>query len=82
MRCFTDSEDDTAEVANPKTYAKVAELLDIDKKRFSWTLRNYCLMEYGTVLQRKTTPDQARDASIFTTILDLNAYKEIIWSNY
>lgn len=42
--------------------AKVAELLELDEKKFEWALVNYCLVQSGVAEKRKHTNDEARDA--------------------
>lgn len=41
---------------------KVAKLLEVDEKKFEWTLVNYCLVQGGKAEKRKHTNDEARDA--------------------
>lgn len=41
---------------------KVAELLELDEKKFEWALVNYCLVQGGMAEKRKHTNDEARDA--------------------
>lgn len=60
--CFVDGDDASGEVENPEYCDKVAELLGIDSKKFSWALTNYCIVEKGTAVRRKNTSDQAREA--------------------
>lgn len=51
-----------SELENPETAAKVANLLDVDEKKFQWALLNYCIVAQGTAQRRRHTPDEARDA--------------------
>lgn len=60
--CFKDSNENTAEIENPKYCDRVAELLSIDSKKLSWALINYCFIDKGTAVRRKNTSNQARDA--------------------
>lgn len=41
---------------------KIAELLELDEKKFEWSLVNYCLVQSGVAEKRKHTNDEARDA--------------------
>lgn len=41
---------------------KVAQLLEVDEKKFEWALVNYCLVQGGLAEKRKHTNDEARDA--------------------
>lgn len=41
---------------------KVAQILELDEKKFEWSLVNYCLVKGGVAEKRKHTNDGARDA--------------------
>lgn len=41
---------------------KVAQLLEVDEKKFEWSLVNYCLIKGGAAEKRKHSIDEARDA--------------------
>lgn len=41
---------------------KVAQLLEVDEKKFEWALVNYCLVQAGAAEKRKHSIDEARDA--------------------
>lgn len=55
---------------------KVAQLLELDEKKFEWALVNYCLVQSGVAEKRKHTNDEARDArdvlagTIYTRLVD------------
>lgn len=51
-----------AVVENIDEAQKVAKLLELDEKKFEWSLVNYCLVQSGTAEKRKHTNDDARDA--------------------
>lgn len=51
-----------AVVENVEVSQIVAKLLNIDEKKFQWTLENYCVIKSGTAERRKHTSDEARDA--------------------
>lgn len=59
--CFEENDEGNAEIENPEYCDRVAEMLNIENKKFSWALTNYCLVEQGTAIRRKNTSDQARD---------------------
>lgn len=59
---FNENEEGMAEVENPESCAKVAELLGIDEKKFIWALTNYCFIDQGTAVRLRNTSNQARDA--------------------
>lgn len=40
----------------------MAELLNIDEKKFVWALLNYCAIVKGNVVRRKHTCDEAKEA--------------------
>jgi myosin III len=52
----------------------VAQLLDLDEKKFSWALVNYCLIEKGSAVKMQQSPDDAelaRDALARTMYMRL-----------
>ncbi|XP_071448821.1 neither inactivation nor afterpotential protein C isoform X2 [Hetaerina americana] len=54
-----------AEIENPETAIKVAGLLGVDEKKFTWALVNYCFIEGGNAQRRrhsKSEAEEARDA--------------------
>lgn len=51
-----------AAVENSDVSQKVAKLLNVDDKKFQWSLENYCLIQSGSAERRKHTSDEARDA--------------------
>lgn len=51
-----------ASIDNPELVTKVAKLLKVDEKKFSWALTNYCVIKNGTAERRKHTVDEAREA--------------------
>ena len=51
-----------ATIENPEIVAKVAKLLKVDEKKFSWALTNYCVIKNGTAERRKHTVDEAKEA--------------------
>lgn len=59
---FKEGRDGTAEIENPEEAKKVAKLLSLEETKFLWALLNYCLIERGTVVKRKHSSDEARDA--------------------
>lgn len=60
---FKDSDADRkAAMVEPRIVGYIAELLQVDEKKFHWSLLNYCLVIQGNVEKRRHTADQARDA--------------------
>ncbi|XP_017777903.1 PREDICTED: neither inactivation nor afterpotential protein C [Nicrophorus vespilloides] len=65
-----------AEIENEDMVQKAAKLLDIDEKKLSWALTNYCLIKKGSAVRRKHNCDEARDArdvlanTIYTRLVD------------
>lgn len=51
-----------ATIENVDEVHKVAKLLELDEKKFEWSLINYCLVRSGMAEKRKHTNDEARDA--------------------
>lgn len=51
-----------ATIENPDLVTKVANILKVDEKKFSWALTNYCVIKNGTAERRKHTADEAREA--------------------
>lgn len=51
-----------ATIENMDEVHKVASLLELDEKKFEWSLINYCLVRSGMAEKRKHTTDEARDA--------------------
>lgn len=56
---FVDTEDNFAEVESPDTANKVAQLLNVDEKKFVWALTNYCVIQKGTAVRRRHTREEA-----------------------
>lgn len=59
---FKDTSDKIAEIDNPEEITIIAELLQLDEKKLSWALTNYCSIQEGTAIRKKHTSDEARDA--------------------
>lgn len=51
-----------ASIENPAVVTKVAQILKVDEKKFTWALTNYCVIKNGMAERRKHTVDEARDA--------------------
>lgn len=51
-----------ATIENPAVVAKVAKLLKVDEKKFTWALTNYCIIKNGKAERRKHTVEEAKDA--------------------
>ncbi|PSN54627.1 hypothetical protein C0J52_10832 [Blattella germanica] len=59
---FKEVSADEAEVETPEMANRVAQLLSVDEKKFSWALVNYCVIEKGTAVRRRHTKRQAEEA--------------------
>ncbi|XP_076230734.1 STKc_myosinIII_N_like and MYSc_Myo21 domain-containing protein ninaC isoform X2 [Nomia melanderi] len=59
---FVEGNDGEAEMDNNEPANRVAELLNLDEKKFSWALVNYCAVVKGSVVRRKHTCEEAREA--------------------
>lgn len=59
---FKNGKNGSAEIENTEEAKKVAKLLSLEEVKFLWALLNYCLIENGTAVKRKHSPDEARDA--------------------
>jgi myosin-3 len=40
----------------------VAQLLEVDEKKFLWALTNYCTVQKGTAVRQRQTPMEAEEA--------------------
>ncbi|XP_035717985.1 neither inactivation nor afterpotential protein C-like isoform X5 [Vespa mandarinia] len=59
---FVEDSNGEAEMDSNETANKVAELLGLDQKKFSWALINYCLIRKGAAIRKKHTCEEAREA--------------------
>uniref|UniRef100_A0A1B6LPF4 Neither inactivation nor afterpotential protein C n=1 Tax=Graphocephala atropunctata TaxID=36148 RepID=A0A1B6LPF4_9HEMI len=59
---FEKQDDGKAGLASNDTANKVAQLLDVDEKKFCWALCNYCVVLKGTAARRKHNVEEAREA--------------------
>ncbi|XP_076658174.1 STKc_myosinIII_N_like and MYSc_Myo21 domain-containing protein ninaC isoform X2 [Halictus rubicundus] len=59
---FVEGNNGEAEMDNSEPASRVATLLNLDEKKFSWALVNYCAIVKGTVVRRKHSCDEAKDA--------------------
>lgn len=62
VRFKESSNDRKAALVDPEIVSKIATLLQVDEKKFQWSLLNYCLIIEGNVEKRRHSPDQARDS--------------------
>ncbi|XP_076271174.1 STKc_myosinIII_N_like and MYSc_Myo21 domain-containing protein ninaC isoform X1 [Rhynchophorus ferrugineus] len=73
---FQESEDEScAVIENPHFAENVADLLEIDEKKFRWALTNYCLVKKGSVIRKRNTTDEARDTR---DVLANNLYSRFV----
>ncbi|XP_011500567.1 PREDICTED: neither inactivation nor afterpotential protein C [Ceratosolen solmsi marchali] len=59
---FIEGNGGEAEVHNIETAKSVAELLNVDLKKFTWSLCNYCVIKKGTAVRRRNNCDEAKEA--------------------
>ncbi|XP_029156587.1 neither inactivation nor afterpotential protein C [Nylanderia fulva] len=59
---FVEGNNGEAELDNNEAANKVAELLGLDAKKFTWALINYCLIVKGSAMRRKHTCEEAKEA--------------------
>ncbi|XP_012540143.1 neither inactivation nor afterpotential protein C isoform X2 [Monomorium pharaonis] len=59
---FVEGNNGEAELYNDEIANKVAELLGLDAKKFTWALINYCLIVKGSATRRKHTCEEAKEA--------------------
>ena len=59
---FIEGNGGEAEVHNIETAKSVAELLNIDVKKFTWSLCNYCVIKKGAAVRKRHTCDEAKEA--------------------
>ncbi|XP_060518492.1 neither inactivation nor afterpotential protein C [Cylas formicarius] len=55
-------EEGCASVQNREFIGNFAALMEVDEKKLTWALTNYCLVKHGNVIKKKSTADEARDA--------------------
>lgn len=54
---------------------KIAQLLNVDEKKFCWALTNYCLINKGVAVRKKQSCDEARSAR---DVLANNLYSRLM----
>ncbi|XP_043799289.1 neither inactivation nor afterpotential protein C isoform X4 [Apis laboriosa] len=59
---FIEDNNGEADMDNNDAANKVAELLNLDEKKFSWALLNYCMIVNGNAVRRKHTYEEAKEA--------------------
>ncbi|XP_015432915.1 PREDICTED: neither inactivation nor afterpotential protein C [Dufourea novaeangliae] len=59
---FVEGNNGDAEMDNNDASNKVAELLNLEEKKFAWALVNYCAIVNGSVVRRKHTCEEAKEA--------------------
>lgn len=60
---FKDCDHDRkAALVDPRIVGVIAELLEVDEKKFQWSLLNYCIIINRNVEKRRHSADEARDA--------------------
>lgn len=71
---FKEGDNDNAEIEDGEV-ENVALLLNVDDKKFSWSLMNYCLVNKGVAVRKQHTCDEARSAR---DVLANNLYCRLI----
>ncbi|XP_015610405.1 neither inactivation nor afterpotential protein C isoform X2 [Cephus cinctus] len=59
---FAEGNNGEAEIDNIDIANKVADLLSVDHKKFTWSLINYCLIKKGSAVRRRHTCEEAKEA--------------------
>ncbi|XP_043670504.1 neither inactivation nor afterpotential protein C isoform X3 [Vespula pensylvanica] len=59
---FVEDSNGEAEMDSNETANRVAELLEVDAKKFSWALINYCLIRKGAAVRKKHSCEEAKEA--------------------
>ncbi|XP_076302995.1 LOW QUALITY PROTEIN: neither inactivation nor afterpotential protein C-like, partial [Lasioglossum baleicum] len=59
---FVEGNNGEADMDNNDAATKVAQLLELDEKKFIWALLNYCLIVKGSVIRKKHSCEEAKDA--------------------
>ncbi|KAK2587108.1 hypothetical protein KPH14_002873 [Odynerus spinipes] len=59
---FVEGGNGEADMDSNETANRVAELLDLDAKKFCWALLNYCLIRKGAAVRKKHTCEEAKEA--------------------
>lgn len=73
---FKEGTSENAEIdASEEQAEKVALLLNVDPKKFCWSLTNYCLVNKGVAVRKQHTCDEARSAR---DVLANNLYSRLV----
>ncbi|XP_043467066.1 neither inactivation nor afterpotential protein C isoform X3 [Leptopilina heterotoma] len=59
---FVEDSNGEAEIENMDTANRIADLLGVEQKKFTWSLGNYCLIKKGAAIRKKHTCDEAKEA--------------------
>lgn len=59
---FRENENNEAVIENEEYANKIAELLKVDGKKFTWALTNYCVVKKEIAVRRKHTCEEANEA--------------------
>ncbi|XP_031771312.1 neither inactivation nor afterpotential protein C [Apis florea] len=59
---FIEDNNGEADMDNNDAANKVAELLNLDEKKFSWALLNYCMIVNGNAVRKRHTYEEAKEA--------------------
>lgn len=59
---FKENEDTSSNIENKEVVDSVAELLEVDSKKISWALTNYCVVRDGKAMRKRNSCQEAREA--------------------
>lgn len=71
---FKDASEKTG-ICNADEAVKVAKLLQVDEKKFSWSLVNYCLVKNNVALKKTHSCEEAKRAR---NVLVNNLYTRLV----
>lgn len=58
---FTENDDAVSTIENIETVENIAELLEVDSKKLSWALTNYCVVKNGRAIRKRNSYNEAKD---------------------
>ncbi|CAH1130298.1 unnamed protein product [Ceutorhynchus assimilis] len=75
IRFQEDDDDGSAFIKNKEYLESFADLMEVDERKFTWALTNYCLVTKGNVIRKKNSCDEARDTR---DVLANNLYSRFV----
>lgn len=58
---FVENDDGSSSIENKEIVENVAELLEVDSKKLSWALTNYCVVKNGRALRKRNSYNEAKE---------------------